>query len=1333
MRRQKKSIFIHVWLPVVLVLLLQSVAIYFCVNFWLIGNSINDNSVKILTQAVENSQMQLQNRMLHRWALVEQAVPEINEATNVFLKEKQADEEKLSTDNALAQEYLVEMAPKLLQTLQTTQTSGIFLVLSNGMEMRSTDAPMQFQGLYFRDGEPEVTAQGNADILLLHGPAQAGKKWNVALDSLWTMQYRYQPSVTDMDYYFTPFKHADTFGLEGGEGTGYWHGPFYLSDLAKTDTTEIYTYSIPLLDAGGRPYAVLGVEIEASQWEKLLPFTQISREGQGGFLLMSLAGNTGKEMRAVVKSAFGPGVESVFSEGEVLSLTQSKQYPQLFAIQDKTLLKSGAYLSSIPLKIYNENSPYSAEIWALAAVGNEDMLFGTTQNIRVNLLWYMLAFVAVGIAASLLIGRMVSKPVTELAKKLRGQKNTNGVVSLPKSGMSEIDELAGAVEQFSLRKETIHVQLRQERERYLVALESMANYIFEYDPVSDVMRIYNLGGGEAKDFARPVEYPYYRKELVEGKLCRGEDVQQLLRVLRGEENQEFCGWFYHYKNFPSGWYQVKSRALLSVGGAVEKIVGSLCDVTRQKEAEIEALYRSQRDVVTGLYKSGAGWAELERRLQQDPDGVICVLDIDGFSALNHKYGMLYCDVIVEQLGMLIKEFLSVQDMAIRQGSGQFVLLRSGQDEEAAREYCEDICRRSEALYVGEDDLLKLRVSAGVCVFRQGAAVRRIYQCACQALADCKRRGGGIAGTFETAMARLGAKEIAALPYHKYMEVSVAAVYEKEEIALENYAFNLFEKSVDFKSTLSMLLAKTGMELKLEHAVILETDSDFCTNWVSAQWCAPGHTPYTQEVQRHTPQEAQMVHGRYDANGEIILREGDPLFHHSDEVLARLLKQDTLALPMIEQGRLFGHILFVRGTDNSFQEEERQLLHKVAYIISTNLSKSRADSASQAKSQFLSRMSHEIRTPMNAIIGMTQIAKMSPDIPPRVQGCLDKIDDSTQYLLSLINDILDMSRIESGKLQLEEADFSLEDLLEQLKVLTEPQAQAKNIALRFENSAGALYLRGDRLRLNQVLINLLGNAVKFTPKGGNVLLKIEPLAKAGTEKVLLRFTVQDDGIGVSQEQAQRIFKAFEQAGSGVAREYGGSGLGLSISCNLVQMMGGAIQLESEEGKGARFWFEVALLPGKEPEQKEPAFVQNSAAPRDYSGKRVLLVEDNALNIEIAKTLLETTHVTVEVAENGQQAVDCFHTSAAGWYDLILMDIQMPVMDGLEATRAIRVMERRDARTVPIIALSANAFSEDMQKSIESGMNGHLEKPIDLQKLYGVLEKTLGESKGAGFTG
>lgn len=377
---------------------------------------------------------------------------------------------------------------------------------------------------------------------------------------------------------------------------------------------------------------------------------------------------------------------------------------------------------------------------------------------------------------------------------------------------------------------------------------------------------------------------------------------------------------------------------------------------------------------------------------------------------------------------------------------------------------------------------------------------------------------------------------------------------------------------------------------------------------------------------------------------------------------------------------------------------------------------KAEAESKAKGEFLSRMSHEIRTPMNAIIGMTLIARQSVGSPQTVGDCLNKIDQSSQYLLGILNDILDMSKIESGKMTLEQTDFDLEKLAKDAVMLITPQAQRKGLRLEEDISIQGAWAVGDPLHLNQVLVNLLSNAVKFTPAGGTVGLTVRQ--QPGTRR--FAFSVRDTGIGVTEQDQDRIFRAFEQAGADTARQYGGTGLGLAISNSLVRMMGGSLALESKPGQGSNFHFTVELPLGSPvvPETAGPE------APVSFEGKRVLLVEDNELNTEIAQTLLEQYGLTVETAADGRQAVEKFQSSADRWYDLILMDIRMPVMDGLEATKVIRHLPRPDASTVPIIAMTANVFDEDTKKSVASGMNGHLTKPIDLDALVAALRAVLG---------
>ena len=401
-----------------------------------------------------------------------------------------------------------------------------------------------------------------------------------------------------------------------------------------------------------------------------------------------------------------------------------------------------------------------------------------------------------------------------------------------------------------------------------------------------------------------------------------------------------------------------------------------------------------------------------------------------------------------------------------------------------------------------------------------------------------------------------------------------------------------------------------------------------------------------------------------------------------------------------------------------------LIKELVKIIPSFIMKSKADAVSQAKTDFLSRMSHEIRTPMNAISGMTIIAKSVLDDREKALDCLEKIESANTYLLGLINDILDMSRIESGKMELSYESIDLEQQLSNLESLFRAQAEEKHLELTFENDYRKKRpLRADSLRLNQILVNIIGNAIKFTELG-SVAVRVKVLEEE--PRALIRFSVTDTGIGIEPAAMRRIFNAFEQADALTASRHGGTGLGLSISSRLVQMMGGTLEVRSEPGTGSEFFFTLSLEYACEDAEEIPVQEQNVDIP-DFQGSRVLLAEDNELNREIAQTILEMNGFTVACAADGQEALDIYCGEEPGWFDVILMDIRMPVMDGLESARRIRTSGRPDARRIPIIALTANAFDEDTRKSLASGMNGHLSKPIQVDQMLETLGKCMGLKK------
>ena len=525
----------------------------------------------------------------------------------------------------------------------------------------------------------------------------------------------------------------------------------------------------------------------------------------------------------------------------------------------------------------------------------------------------------------------------------------------------------------------------------------------------------------------------------------------------------------------------------------------------------------------------------------------------------------------------------------------------------------------------------------------------------------------------------------------------------------------------------------------------------------------------------------------------------------------------------------------------------------------------AEEANRAKSVFLSNMSHDIRTPMNAIVGMTSIGLSHIDEKGRVQDCLNKIKTASSHLMSLVNDVLDMSRIDSGRMTLNEDEFSLADLIHDITVIVRPQALQKNHDLQIE--IGDIYednLMGDTLRLRQVIVNIVGNAIKYTLYNGKIFVKfsqyieedLEGNQNSGQEKrkIWLDFLCEDNGIGMSPEFLERIFVPFERVNNSTTQKIEGTGLGMSIVKNLIDRMGGRIQVESTEGEGSRFRVEIpmraavrdrrkleilagntvliaesrekearqieeflreeavtpvrvksgrsavtwltqaqtenrmpcAMLLGQELEDM-PALdlashVRQSAGQRfplllvseedwaqieyrarragingfvpcplfrsklletladmiirnkgdmeeqeerieEYSGRHVLLVEDNELNLEIAMEMLSLTGVQVETAENGARAVEIFENTPENHFDLILMDVQMPVMNGYEAVKRIRRLPRKDAESIWIVAMTANAFVEDIRASREAGMNEHLSKPIDVKRLKDILYRQL----------
>lgn len=391
---------------------------------------------------------------------------------------------------------------------------------------------------------------------------------------------------------------------------------------------------------------------------------------------------------------------------------------------------------------------------------------------------------------------------------------------------------------------------------------------------------------------------------------------------------------------------------------------------------------------------------------------------------------------------------------------------------------------------------------------------------------------------------------------------------------------------------------------------------------------------------------------------------------------------------------------------------------------------KAKEESQSKTTFLSRMSHEIRTPINGMIGMLSLAHKQIEKGSAVDAYLNKAEDLSAHLVALVNDILDMSRIEAGKIELENKPFSMRALADKLYNMFQENIEAKGVRFEVEMlDFDADYFIGDEFRLSQVIVNFLSNAYKFTEQGEIRVTFREMLRENDTVDLMIR--VHDTGIGMHADFVKRIFRPFEQESAETSKRYGGTGLGMAISDQIIRLMGGEIVIDSMPGQGSDFTVYLHLKAadeGQVPQEEMQEVKTDYAEDYSYEGKRILLAEDNAINAEIAVEILKNEGATVEVAENGQIAVDMVMHNPPGYYDFVLMDIQMPVLDGRDAARQIRRMPREDASQLLIFALSADAFLEDARLSEEAGMNGHFSKPVDFEEVRKQIGLIAGMQKG-----
>ena len=1315
MRMKKRTIFSLFVVPLILVMMVQAMISYGTFFFSGTPFLLKEYSVGILNQTVENRKILLENDMVQRWSEMKEEEAKAENALEQQLTTRRITVHDFLDNEEAQKDFLENMLDTMLYMMRKNTVTGSFLILANDSvgTQESTCG-----GIYFRDSDPTGNPADYADVLLERGASSFSHAKGIPLDTLWTTSFHLGKSgeLSCDDFFFKPYEAAKLYPDTDYRNLAYWSRPFTLEGNTKSDSYHMIAYSIPLVYQG-TVYGVMGVEISENYLAEMLPVRELNSQNQGSYMLAGLAEDG--------------SLDPMVTGAAVLTMerleTETTRYNSLYRL---SVRGKEAYAGVSRLHLYNTNTPFSDEVWVVAGVEGERELFGIGNKIVWNLLIAILVGLVFGMVSIYIMVSHLTKPIRGLVKCIRnsGGKRLTGYQM---SDIAEVDELFDVVQELMVRQQEAEYSLMEEKERYRIALQSSTDILYSYDVRGDCMNVYNVGDKEGMEGVTECHYDSDALEQLKA-CCLHEDDREMVReALRESENEIDLVFEARMSEEATdySWMEMTGKVICDANGERSKIIGSIKNIHEKKIQELMELDTVRRDPVTGLYRRSVGEKMISAQWEENTAGCLLLLDMDRFRELDERYGIVFGDAILEQIGssiLKIKETFTedgrIRMMAVREGGDEILIWMEGAGKAEAADFLQALRERIAGIY--PDAGFCLQISSGGAVRRKKEELSALMDRAAWALAYAKNSRSGVSVFYED----LSGEQLESLCRKPEIDEIVSVSYQRG-IPMVPLVFNFFDKSSDVRGILSVLLVKLGTHYGLSDILISEADAQFYTVHMAYQW----HSRPEYRIGGGAKYFTEEEYEEYAAslNGGFRIFAGSAERKKENDFFVIPPRTSCLTVPLYDSGKYTGCITYAADAEQlNLREAERGELLEIAKIIESNINRERYDLASRAKSDFLSRMSHEIRTPMNAIIGMTGIAIQEKQDSQKVEDCLHKIDSSSQYLLSLINDILDMSKIESGKMKLENGIFSMKQLLEGVYNLIEPQTMEKNIEFTREFVISEEWVTGDSLHLNQVLINLLGNAVKFTPRGGHIRLKAVQ-KPAGEGMVKTTFSVRNDGIGVSSENRQRIFRSFEQASDDTSRKYGGTGLGLAISDRLVRMMGGHIALESEENKGSDFSFTLLQTVGRRPAEEDDKLTDGALA--GLEGARILLVEDNELNLEIARTILEMQKCQVETALNGQEGVDRFCESSEGYYDLILMDIRMPVMDGLEAAKLIRASGRTDARTVPIVAMSANAFEEDVKKSLESGMNAHLAKPFQMEDLIRTMRRIIGRENRVGKNG
>lgn len=1296
--KKKKSLWNIFLIPILIIVFVQGAVPFLTLIFSGIRSNMENAVIGLDSHTVENRKVVLENDMIEQWSSVYKESDSLSSALTKVLSDHQMDMQGFMGSGKVQEEYLETVFYDMVEVLQYNSTSGIFLVLGNDGD---TDSEGEYKGFWVRDSDPQTKTASRTDLLMERGSKVLSQNMSISLDTSWHTDFHFQGNgkrAAD-DFFYQPYITAENYvdSHTSMENLGYWSKPFILEDFYM-DNHKMITYSVPLV-YDKTVYGVLGIEVGVNDLAKYFPVKDLDSNLNAGFALVVDHGNGNYEGIA----GEGALYDAVSRDGRDFVLEEPEQGALRLA-QGATVGKQKIYGFVSNLELYSRNVPYEDTQWALCGFVTEDSVYGLISDVYERILGAILGSALMAVILVYFLVQYATEPVYHLVESVRG--GVKGIHSFQESGIQELDELHKVIENLTDAQMQTENQLLEEKERYRIAVESSQDAFFTYKCKEKLLEIVNSKGNDGVwDCGK-------HPEFLDNDSIHPADKAKLINAVKSSGGVLDVDFRLQHVNGEFQWVNLSGSITFDENKERSRIVGCIHNVHQHKLLEQAQKRKQIYDSITSFYRLGSGLEVVETLCRNDPEGVLVLLEIQQFSKIDERYGLIFGDIILEQFaGLLAKRF---QEDGLNGG----IYIRAGADQMLVwLPVCTTgpVVRSVQRLEkdfgaLTDEKYLSLSLKCGISATGSRNSLFEALEQTKTAL-TAARHGKQEIIFYE----ELSTEEKACAVDVAFAEV--ASLERLKEMTLSSIALNLFDRDGDTSVVLDILALKLQEKYHLTDIVITHFNGEYMVNnllycWKTWEkkdgWDGMVHCSEKQYQHFVETQEMQQLL----TSGESIRKE--PLIQPFAS------GRNDIVFHMTDNGQYSGSIVF-QDIDQEVLEkkEECKCLEEISAIIQNRLNLERHDLSAKAKSDFLARMSHEIRTPMNGIIGMTEIALKDGQTEERRIDCLRKIEHSSEYLLGLINDILDMSKIESGKMRLIEEKCNLMEMIQGLHPLLEAKLNENNIQYIADIQLKNHWFLADSLRLNQVLINLLGNALKYSKPDGHVWLTVrETEEEKGFSN--LYFQIRDDGIGISPENQQLIFRQFEQADNSDNARKQGTGLGLAISRRIVRMMDSDIKLESEPGKGSTFSFNVKL----QPVSCEKTTVTSQPEEIRFPGKRILVVEDNELNMEIICTILENYGIETEQAVNGKEAVRRMEESVPGHYDMIFMDIMMPEMDGLEATRTIRNLDREDCKKIPIYAMSANDFDEDVKRSLASGMNGHLSKPVNLQVLEKTLRKELG---------